>query len=301
MNLLKANGYNVNIYTDTLYGYEDARHMADYVSNSSSVKFYKVNDKPLLAKDMLRVSLFRYLPLFAKNSVGNIGTDDFEKYISYETEYPKYSTDMKDLYEFLEENPIQIAQEGGKNFTFVHFSGCHMPNSYDENFNPAKDKDAYDANSSMKQSFKIINRYLDQLKELGLYEDATIIITGDHGWHGGSDTETPLLRPHVTALFVKESGKSGTPLVTNTAPVTQADIIPTILKSEGIISDTDFGRSVFEISPDESRKRKYCWQSLQHINGAIDYELVMFEIVGTARDYENWTIVDRYYVGDIYH
>ncbi len=300
LKLLKANNYNVNIYTDTLYGYEDARHMKDYVSNSSSVQFYKVIDKHLIAKDMLRISLFRYLPLIAKNTVGNIGTDDFEQYIDYDTEYPKYSTDMKDVYDFLKENPLH-ASDSENNFTFVHFSGCHMPNSYDENFRPAKDKDAYDAASSMKQSFKIINRYLDQLKELGLYEDATIIITGDHGWHGGSDTDVPLRRPHVTALFVKESGKSGTPLATNTAPVTQADIIPTILKSEGIAADQDYGRSVFEVSPDENRKRKYCWQSLQHINGAIDYEVVMFEITGTARDYDNWKIVDRYYVGDIYH
>ena len=300
LKLLKENDYNVNIYTDTLYGYEDARHMQAYVSNSSSVTFYKVTGKPLIAKDMLRLSLFRYLPILAKSTVGSIGTDDFEQYVTYDTEYPKYSTDMKDVHDFLKENPIET-YEGKNNFTFVHISGCHMPNAYDENFRPAKEKDEYSAVSSMKQSFKIINRYLDQLKEFGLYEDATIIITGDHGWHGGSDTATPLLRPHVTALFVKESGKSGNPLVTNSAPVIQADIIPTILKSEGIQAEQDFGRSVFEIGVNEERTRKYCWQSLQHVNGAIDYEVVMFEIKGSARDYDNWTIVDRFYVGDIYH
>ena len=302
LKLLKENNYNVNIYTDQFYGYEDARHLEEYVCNSSKIDHIEIVDKPLLSLNMTRLSLFRFLPIAAKGLVGNISTPDFEKYVSYETEHPRYeSYDMKNVYEFLEKNPIGTFS-GANNFTFLHIAGCHMPSKYDENFGIPSRSEQYDAVVAMKQSFKIINHYLDQLKELGLYEDATIIITGDHGWHGGSDTTLPTDSgyPLITALFVKESGASGTDLKINSAPVMQADIIPTILKSEGIATDTDFGRSVFDISETEERIRKYNFQSLQYTNGALDYEVVEYEIRGRARDLKNWTIVDRYRVGDIY-
>ncbi len=300
---LKANNYNINIYTDQYYGYEDGRHLEGYVSNSQKIDYFQIVDKPLLSLDMARLSLFRFLPVAAKNLVGSISTPQFQKYVSYETQDPRYeSYDMKVVYEFLSENPLGTYSDAN-NFTFLHISGCHMPNQYDENFGSPSKKEEYDPVVSLKQSFKIINLYIDQLKELGLYENATIIITGDHGWHGGSDS-TP---PHesgsnmVTALFVKESGASGTPLKTNQAPVMQGDIIPTILRSEGIATETDFGQSVFEIPEDAVRERKFNFQSLQTRNGETDYEVIEYKIIGRARDLDHWTIVDRYYVGDIYH
>ena len=239
----------------------------------------------------------------SKGIVGNISTPTFGKYISYETEYPKYeSYDMKAVYDFMLENPMKTFY-GANNFTFLHIAGCHMPSKYDEDFGMPTRNEQYDAVVAVKQSFKIINLYLDQLKSLGLYEDATIIITGDHGWHGGSDTTFPTDSgyPLITTLLVKESGSFGTSLKISSAPVMQADIIPTILASENIQTDIDFGRSVFEISETELRTRKYNFQSLQYTNGALDYEVVEYEIVGRARNLKNWTIVDRYRVGDIYN
>ena len=303
LKLLNANDYSINIYTDHYYGYEDARHLEEYVANSSAVNHFNIVDKPLLSFDMTRLSLFRFLPVATKNLIGNISTPDFEKYVSYDTEYPKYeSYDMKAVYDYMGENPLKTFSTKN-NFTFLHIAGCHMPSKYDENFGAPTRDEQYDAVIAMKQSFKIINRYIDQLKELGLYEDATIIITGDHGWHGGSDTTIPTESgsPLITALFVKESGSAGTPLITSSAPVMQGDIIPTILASEGIKSSTDLGKSVFEIPEDQPRVRRYNFQSLQYTEGALDYEVFEYEIVGRARDLKNWTIVDRYRVGDIYN
>ena len=208
---------------------------------------------------------------------------------------------MKKVYDYLTENSLTTF-DGEKNFAFVHISGCHMPNQYDANFGTPTKGEKYDATVSLKQSFKIINLYLDQLKELGLYEDATIIITGDHGWHGGSDTTLPTDSGYslVTTLLVKESGSHGSAIKTSKAPVMQSDILPTILRSEGIVTDVNLGKSVFEIPEDQVRVRKYNFQSLQYTNGELDYEVVEYEIVGRARDLGNWTIVDRYRVGDIY-
>ena len=303
LKILKENNYRISIYTDQFYGYDDARHLEAYVSNASPIDHTEVVDKPILTWDMTRLSLFRFLPVAAKGVVGEISTPTFQKYVIYQTDHPRYeSYDMKVVHDFLTENAIE-AVGGENNFTFLHISGCHMPNQYDENFGSPSKGEKYDATVSLKQSFQIINRYLDQLKELGLYEDATIIITGDHGWHGGSDTTLPTESgyPLITTLLVKESGASEGALKTSSAPVMQGDIIPTILKSEGITTATDFGMSVFDVPEDQPRKRKYNFQSLQYTNGETDYEVIEYEIVGRARDLKSWTIVDRYRVGDIYY
>ena len=302
LNILKENNYSINIYTDQFYGYEDARHLEAYVSNSSAIDHIEIVDKPILTWDMTRLSLFRFLPVAAKGIVGEISTPTFQKYVTYQTDHPRYeSYDMKKVYDFLNENDLKTFDHEN-NFTFLHISGCHMPNQYDENFGTPSRSEKYDCTVSLKQSFQIINRYIDQLKELGLYENATIIITGDHGWHGGSDTTLPTDSgyPLITALFVKESGAAGTSLKTSSAPVMQGDIIPTVLRSEGIKTEVDLGKSVFEIPVDQPRTRKYNFQSLQYTGGELDYEAIEYEIVGRARDLKNWTIVSRYRVGDIY-
>ena len=55
----------------------------------------------------------------------------------------------------------------------------------------------------MKACFKIVYDFLDQMKALGVYEDSTIIILGDHG---KSMDKTNLDYAVRTGLFVKPKG-----------------------------------------------------------------------------------------------
>ena len=289
LKLLKENDYSVNIYTERYYCYEDAVPFREYISNSSKIESVKTVKKPLLAKDMLRVSLYRYLPMIAKGLTGDISTPQFEKYIDYGTQYPIYSGDMKDAYDFLNQNPM--ITDTKNNFAFVHVAGCHLPNHYNQDFSPVTPDERDSVPSAMIQSFKIINLYLDQLKELGLYENATIIISGDHG---NADPSMPMTRAPVAALFVKPSGSAGVPIVTSHAPVTQGDIIPAILESEGIEATGDFGRSLFDVKEDEHRVR-ICkfddWK--EDASGQRNDEVFVFEITGNARDLKNWKEISR--------
>lgn len=296
LNTLNEHGYDVNLYTDTYYAYDTADPMSAYVKNAEVSSDFHVNNHFMLSFDMVKLSLYRYFPYIAKSTVDDISTPDFNKYIDYNTGTPKYTTDMKDLYTYISENELTKVESKG-NFSFIHIAGCHMPNLYDENFNDADQDDEYNVTVSLKQSFKIINEYIRYLKSEGLYDDATIIISGDHGWHGGSDTETPLLRPHVTSLFFKPKGSYGTPMKTSYAPVAQGDVIPTIFESIGIEHEE---KTLFDFNDNDIRDRKYIWQSLQTVHGKIDYELFEYRVTGKASDLNNWTVVDSYYVGDIY-
>ena len=179
--------------------------------------------------------------------------------------------------------------QGDKNFSFIHIQGTHLPNAYNRDFLPADETEKYSIPDAMIQSFKIINLYIEQMKELGIYENSTIIITGDHS-SIGSDTKDPYYA-HLTALFVKPSGVGEGELKTSSAPIAQGDIHATILDSEGIENTLDYGISAFELDEDTERERSYHFQ--RYIKDDGIYEVVKYKIVGAAKRFTNWTVVER--------
>lgn len=294
---MKKAGYSINFFSDSYYGYDNAYFLKDTVSNCSGNEGYSIDNHLSLSGDMLRLSLYRYLPTVAKGVVGNISTPAFEKHVIYNASGDKYTTDMRDLYNYLGENSLQISQEADKTFAFIHLSGTHIPLPYDQNFNPIDDghPERTDKMSAMKQSFKIINRYLDRMKELGIYDDATIIITGDHA-SIGSDSAEPLMWAYVTPLFVKPAGSGEGELAVSGAPVYHGDLFATIVKSEGIDTDVDFGKSVFEYAEGEDRVRPFYFQRYAKVDGEVNYEQFVYEIRGKASVKKNWVQVERYYL-----
>lgn len=291
---LAENGYNVKLYTDDYYAYDDGDVFADYTENVWTSVDYVVTDRLALWGDMLRLSLLRYLPIAAKGAVGMISSDDFNKHIVYDAENPLYVPDMKDAYEWLTAEAMSMTE--GKNFTFLHIDGCHTPNKYFEDFSEVTEyNDKWDTKLSMRVSFMFVNYFIDELKRLGLYEDATIIITGDHA-AAHSDTED-LSGERVTTLLVKKKGESTGDLKVNHAPVEQSQLRATVFESEGIVPVNDYGTSIFATPEDADVTRYYHFQKT-NIGG--DDELVIYAVRGDAKEFENWTLVERINVGDLY-
>lgn len=289
----RDNGYSVNIYSDAYSAYDNAAYFVDVADNVSHATDCYVKRPYLLSLNFARLSLYRYLPMVGKDLVGAISTSSFNKYVVYVAdEDPLYTTDLRDAYYYLSDHPMETYSDK-KNFTFIHIEGTHLPNEYDEDFNPLPNSNNYDVISAMTQSFKIVNLYLTQLKELGLYEDATIIITGDHS-NMAMEEYDPYFA-YLTALLVKPSGTSEGALVTSTAPVCHDDLFATALKSEGL-STEDWGRSVFEIPEDEIRTRRYFYQRVGNLT-RTEYEQFEMEITGPAHDFNNWKVTKRFFLG----
>lgn len=290
IDILKENGYGVNIYVDDYYAYEDSTPggVAAFADNLSGETETVVSDRPGLVKDMTRLSLYRYLPFACRGIVGSVSSGDFQDSVQIvNKDLDVYTTDMKNAYDYLNEHPLTLSD--GKNFSFIHLQGTHLPNKYDRDFNEADEEERYSVLEGMIQSFKIINMYIEQLKELGIYDDATIIITGDHS-SIGSDSKDPYYA-HLTALFVKPAGVGEGELKISSAPVAQEDIHATILDSEGIESTLDYGVSVFDLDEDAERERRYHFQ--RYIRDDGTYEVVKYKIVGKAKKFSNWTPVER--------
>lgn len=285
---LKSNGYKVKLYTGTFYGYEDADCMEGLVDNISKYDGDCIRNRGKLTGNMIQLSLYRYLPTPLKSAI-KIGTSDLSGFVVDNT----YLSDDADVWARLRDEGLTVTSEGEGNFTFLHLNGCHTPYTMDENGN--KVDNHYDSVAAVKGCFGFIYDFIDQLKELGLFENSTIIITGDHA--RAMDDTIDVEDARVTTLFVKEKGQKDTALLVSHAPVCQENLRAEIVKSAGLSTDRDYGAAFSDIAEDADVKRKYLFE--KYVDGGDD-ELVVYEVVGDANNFDNWTLVDRIAVGYIY-
>ncbi len=290
---IKNNGFDVNIYTDDYYCYEDAGDMSAYAENLSGKVSYEILQSASLSIDMIRLSLYRYLPFCAQGLVGNISTPTFDKYVEYDMTYDIFSTDMKKTYGVMTEDEFTL-RESDKGYSFIHIDGCHKSTIYDSDFNELPEGDPAGLKNStvnvMTQSFKIISRYIAEMKRLGVYENSTIIITGDHA-SIGSDTKMPSYA-YVTALLVKPAGVSEGEITNNYAQLDVDNVLATIKEAAGVSSQIP---TVFEVPEDEEQVRTLMFQrSYKNEAGKTVYENIEYEIRGNGKDFSNWVIVNQY-------
>ncbi len=121
-----------------------------------------------------------------------------------------------------------------------------------------------DALTDTKYVFEIVKEYIRQMQELGVYDDATIIVTADHGEHNASDFPrlgTPMAQAATPIFMVKEKGVHKEELVLNHAPIYHEDIQATLLDCAGLYESASdqamFGLSVFDIEEDALRERTW--------------------------------------------
>ena len=167
-------------------------------------------------------------------------------------------------------------------FKFYHLHAAHKPYSMTAEYKEG----VSDLLTQSRASMKIVYTYIEQLKKAGLYENATIIITADHGQnyyntpHEADELDIELISSPI--LFVKEAGESGTEMKTSLAPVSHDEIVPTIL--EVITGDTHgYGKTIREIDENDERVREFIYGRHD------DIPFVRFEINGDVRDIESWS------------
>ncbi|MGN0457617.1 MAG: sulfatase-like hydrolase/transferase [Eubacterium sp.] len=291
---LKNNGYNINMYTNRYYEYRDAKVLLDICDNVEKADGYKVNKKRLL-RYFYTLSFKRFSAYYLgmetyKN--GNDGT--VSKLSKIICEDNIYQDDDERRYEKLCENGLQYSGND-KNYTFIYLKGCHTPYMLDENCKRSPDATEV---SQVKGSFKIIFDYIEEMKRLGVYDNSTIIISGDHG-NPHSDTiavkdfpENDLYDKGITTcILVKPRNSTNEKLKTSSAQVSVDDIIPFIVKDAGIKTNVDYGTPITDVGEDENRERIF----YQSVYGFYDRKLVLnkYAINGDAHNLDNWTLAEE--------
>jgi|GEM_PF-1671792 len=158
-----------------------------------------------------------------------------------QTVEPIYSyTDFNDN---LRARGLTVDQTDKKYIQMIHLRGAHAPYSSDANGN-------YKANAGRNENIagymRMVADYMEQMKALGLYDDATIIVTADHGDKGNN---------MQVVYWIKQANEHHNQIVTNSAPISHTDFPGTILSVIG--GDySKYDTSIFDWNPGDMRERQ---------------------------------------------
>lgn len=176
-------------------------------------------------------------------------------------------------------------------FRFIHLLGAHYPYSYDETGTFI----GVDESTMSKQaqgSLHIVSQYLGMLKEQGLYDNATIIVTADHGtWRL---TNEPLTATSCPILLVKPAQDAAAATQTaqiSDAPVSHADILATIRESIDLpgASIYEGTHTVFDFNSSDAQNRiRYYYTTTTETRRETG--IAEYAITGDAERIANWEL-----------
>jgi hypothetical protein len=282
--LLRTAGYSTNIYATNLYSYyaiDDIRDLADNVAWSETEPHGSS-----MTEGMLRLDGFRYAPHILK-PVFWTTTDEFQRISSTLTFGSPFNNDNFAFHKLLRREGFTL--DGSQpRFSYIHLDGAHYPFIMDRNAEEVPlnwDNQAEQAHGV----FLIMFDFIDELKRVGAYQDASIVITADHGTVIRGGDLPRLTAPRLTSLFVKPAGAAGTPLAHSTAP-TQVENVRALLLQDAGVLPADGPPTVFEIDEDADAPRDIFHRRGANVNeGVIDH----WQIIGDARDWSNWHFIDQ--------
>lgn len=289
---LKANDYKIKLYTANYYAYSDGTPFYGLADNLSIATDYTITDKQTLVENMLLLSAYRYVPTLFKSDI-KISTASFAGLVDYNGDAPLFELNDCFVYNSLRENGLSF-DDSENSYTFIHLNACHDPYNMDEAGNYIEEGGSPE--KSLQGCFRYIYDYIDEMKRLGVYDDATIVITGDHP-RAMDDCEIPA-QPRLTALFVKEAGSESGKLKTSAAQVSQANLIPTLVKSAGLRTNYYYGKSYFDIPEGENTERFHNFEL--YVGGDVGNTIVTLRVTGKGTDFANWEVFRKKDIGTLY-
>ena len=198
-------------------------------------------DKRKMLESMGKMSIYKYFPYIMKPYF-EILTHQFNDIVTLK-EGESIIGDNAKFYEALNEKKLTVNSKLQNAFIIQHLFGTHQPYTNDENANFVEEATIEE---TIRGLIVICEEYLSQLKELGVYDDATVIITADHGSWYGNDPQ-PI-------LFVKKAGETQEQMKVNSAPVSLGDFQATILSLIGE-DYSEYGTSIFDWKEGDERAR----------------------------------------------
>lgn len=296
--VLTENDYNVNLLIDNLTTYSSIAHLEDQCINIShcdpeDVKFNYLGEGGIIPS-MTQLSLAKLSPYMWKGDlVTGFGSNLSADFIKYNKKFPDMmpmaigpESDIK-YFDYIKSNEFN-ADSPKKTFAYVHLNGAHdtaerLAALYDDSI----DVDRW---VTTRGDFEILFYYFDQLKKLGIYDNTTIIVLGDHG-RAPDEVEREgkegLDDPIVTALLVKPANAESGKLKLDDKAELSLDFFPASVIEYAGIDHKDFGTSFNDViegglHPDRWLQT-YEWGGY----GKVIYK-TLYKITGDARDFANW-------------
>ncbi|MBR4628277.1 MAG: sulfatase-like hydrolase/transferase [Ruminococcus sp.] len=294
---LKKNGWDVYLLPDRITCLSSP---AQVMGQCDNIKRYDTGRKTRffgkygMGLTMLRLSAARMLPYNLKHDVtywlganfcrGMISDpdccDDFlpqQAFVDHDMKY----------YTYLTEHGL-TADNDAPVFSFVHLNCCHTVwDATAELYGLEGENDIY---KTTRGDFEIIFRYMDELKRLGIYDNTTFIVLGDHGRAPRELKNSDTLDSAITsALLIKPAGAAREKLVKDRdTGLSLAYFSASILEYAGIgHSGYSFGDIVRGGISEPRYIRGYDFAGYGRMVSKRAYE-----VTGDARDFENWRLLD---------
>ena len=278
---IKALNTDIRLYTDPQYIGQSALDKIDNIVRYDSSHIGAVNI-PGFIKQTIKVSGYRVAPYIAKDIfkytsqiINNNSLKPVpERYIAY---------DDIGFNERIQENGVVVNTQYNKSLRLYHMHGPHGGSHMDENCNH---KIGVAMHDNVRGCLRLIEGYINEMKENGTFEKSTIIITADHGFSLASD-DLNLRAAPTCIMMVKPAGVSDAEeMKTSLAPVSHTDFFATVISGLGG-DGSKYGRTFMEIGENEVRERKYYHTALvSDIDGEI--ALREYAVNGDARLLENY-------------
>ncbi len=293
---IKDAGYSVGIYSD-----DGSVHNLDYIADET-INVKTINHAAIDPKGAIKLlaecGVYRSAPWIAKPFFWFYQDELNQQVLDHGKaglDATPYTEDDAEYHKALMSIGLSADDEGQNGaFRFIHLLGAHSP------YILGRDGYKSDGDSSLdaqcEGSLKIVADYIQQLKDLGVYDDTTIIVTADHGrydynWEIGTNlvnnnhdigrTTCPiwLVKPAQSAEDDAQVFKS------SSVPTGHEDYAATVIASVG--GDySKYGTPTWNV-PNEQRTRLY-YQLINDIVRGVDYEVQEYAITGSANDFNNW-------------
>ena len=249
---LAEQGYRFNLYTNEFtFVTNEARHDAlGKISNLEVMDCEFVVHDDVVRNMLIRSSEFRFCPLFLKDDFYFTG-DDFTGALDVLSRDDSRTVNTHiilgnaEYYDTLLASGLQT-DDSANYFILQHMYGVHTPLSVDADCRNASDPTLLETE---RGCWVLVEEYLNQLKELGVYDNSTIIITADHGRPWGYEDAQPI-------YFIKPFGQVQDAFNVTNAPISETDMMPTVIYLAGG-EYSDLGTSIFDHTQDEQRERTY--------------------------------------------
>lgn len=214
-------GYKVNFFN---FDYENSEGVIGKMDNA---RFFDEKNDTIqyinyknIKKQSDALTAYRLLPIVLKPTVDMTLVSSPDPVIIYSTNTGYYEN--KDF----DEN-MELKLGDSDNYLIIHHTkGLHMPDNNVE---------------TMEYCLGSVEKYIEQMKALGVYDNASIIITADHGSHdeciGDTWAATPMfmIRTGVSeSPDPKDTDKAATEPTLSDAPIYHTDIMPTLLYEAGL-------------------------------------------------------------------
>lgn len=300
--ILTENGYDVNLLIDNLTTYSSLAQLDGQCSNldECSPDIIDINYMGAggIIPTMTRLSCSKLSPYILKSEfTAGMGSNLSQNFVRYTKEIPDLmpmsvgvESDLT-YYKYLKDHGLN-ADNKNKTFSFVHLN-CSHGDSFDlmALYNRLDTLDVY---STTRGDFQIIFKYIDEMKRLGIYDNSTIIILGDHGRAPVEievDDKPGLTSAITTALLVKPKNAPKEELKLDSISELSNDFFPASVLEYAGIDHKELGYSYNDVIDGGLHPDRYMQTFDWHGFGKVVYK-AYYKVTGDARDFDNWEILD---------